>query len=437
MTAPLPPELFGDFLLVQRLARRSATEVLVAVRLGDRSGRTFVVKRPTLGERASGRSAQAIEREGEVLAALRSPLFPQLEAHGALGGLPYIAIEHVRGVTLDELLSDGEALSEGSVHAIALDLAAALAELHRAGFVHGDVSPSNVIVDDAGDIKLLDLGLAKRAGEARDEVSGTAGYIAPEAALAGHASPASDVYGWAVVVAECALGRRLFPERDLASAASRGDLPRDLVSRGETITGLLDALKRDPKARPTSELLAKERAGARPDRAELCTRVEQKIRGEEKSVVEEAAPLVAPAAVAKTAAESLSKKTIAPTERPAAEAQKMVPLRWIVLAGAAVSLFVGGQVTARLSMRSARGSIAYAGAFPRRATLEVDGQKEVLPADGRLSLAPGEHTITLVLPKGTRREYTVRIRPNEHVVLLPARKGTSKDDEDTTEEREP
>ncbi len=147
--------------------------------------------------------------------------------------------------------------------------------------------------------------------------------------------------------------------------------------------------------------------------------------------------MVAPAAVAKTAAESLSKKTIAPTERPAAEAQKMVPLRWIVLAGAAVSLFVGGQVTARLSMRSARGSIAYAGAFPRRATLEVDGQKEVLPADGRLSLAPGEHTITLVLPKGTRREYTVRIRPNEHVVLLPARKGTSKDDEDTTEEREP
>lgn len=436
--APRLPELFGDFLLLKRLSRQSTTEVLLAIRLGDRSGRTFVVKRPILGERASGRSAQAIAREADVLASLKSSAFPQLEARGELCGLPYLAIEHIRGATLEELAHEGETLEEEAVLAIALDLARALAVLHQAGLSHGDVSPSNVIVDDAGDVKLLDLGLVRRIGEARAEVSGTAGYIAPEAALEGEATAQSDVYGWGVVVAECALGRRLFPERDLASAASRGDLPRDVLTLTARIQGLASALSRDPSARPTSEAIAEKLGQTRPDRALLCAHVERALRREEQPSDKPEEPKLAPA-IAKTAAEGLSKSIVAspamPSQSPK-DAPKMVPLRWVLLAVAALLLFVAGQVTARLSLRQARGSVSYAGALPRRATLEVDGQKEALPSDGRLFLTPGEHTIALVLPKGTRREYTFRIRPNEHVVLLPARKGTSKDDEDA-EERDP
>lgn len=441
MSIPFVPELFGDFLLVQRLSRSAMSEVLVAVRLGDRTGRTFVLKRPTLGERASGRSAQAILREGEVLAAVRASSLPALEARGELGGLPYVAIEHVRGATLDELLRAGDSLSEEAVRAVALDTARALAALHKAGFSHGDVTTSNVVVDDTGDGKLVDLGLARRIGEARDEVSGTAGYLAPEAVLPGEVKAASDVYGWAVVVAECALGRAVFPERDLASAANRGEIPRELSAWDERMPKLRAALSRDPSARPTAEELVRALEGMTIDRAALCERVEAHMRGEQPKLLTPTAPMVVPA---KAAPEGSLRPTLieeAPDkpkeERRSTAPHSAVPLRSVaLLIVLGVALFAAGQVSARLGMRNARGSVSYAGALPKRATLEVDGQKEVMPADGRLSLPPGEHTIALVLPKGARREYTVRIRPNEHVVLLPMKKSAGRDDEEA-EEREP
>ncbi|WP_156339259.1 serine/threonine protein kinase [Chondromyces crocatus] len=249
------PELFGDFLLVQRLARSPMAEVLLAVRLGDRSGRTFVVKRPVLGERASGRAAQAISREAEVLEAVRVPGLPALEAAGAMAGLPYIAQEHVRGVPLDELLARVGRLPSVAAAAVGRDLARALSALHAAGWVHGDVTPSNVIVDDAGEARLLDLGIARHIGERRAEVAGKPGYVAPEAALPGAASTAEDAFGLGVVLAECVLGRRLFPERDLVEAAARADTPREVATLEQALPGLSPALARRPEQRPSLTVL--------------------------------------------------------------------------------------------------------------------------------------------------------------------------------------
>ena len=97
-------ERFGEFLLLRRLAQSLMAEVFVAIRLGDKDGRTVIVKRPKLGERASGESAQAILREAEVLAEVRAPTLVALEAKGEVAGLPYVAVEHVRGVAGDVLV---------------------------------------------------------------------------------------------------------------------------------------------------------------------------------------------------------------------------------------------------------------------------------------------------------------------------------------------
>src|SRR6185436_15169380 len=105
------------------------------------------------------------------------------------------------------------------------------------------------LVDDAGEARLVDFGLATRIGSKHVEIAGKPGYIAPEAVRAVEASPAEDVYGWGVVVAECALGRRLFPERALAEAASRADAPRAVAELGDWATSACDALRRDPAAR--------------------------------------------------------------------------------------------------------------------------------------------------------------------------------------------
>ena len=272
MLAPLP-EVFGDFLLIGRIAQSARAEVLLAVRLGDRSGRTHVLKRPALGERPSGPSAQGIAREAEVLAAVRAPTLVALEAAGEIAGLPYLAVEHVRGAPLDVLLARGGPLPAAAARAVAVDLARALAALHAAGWVHSDVAPSNVLVDDAGEARLIDLGAAARAGVRRTGITGKPGYAAPEAVRPVEAAAAEDVYAWGVVVAECALGRRLFDERDLAEAGSRGEPGRALSDVGDDEPEVRAALGRDPGARPSAEALAAA-LGARPlDRSTLAERV--------------------------------------------------------------------------------------------------------------------------------------------------------------------
>jgi len=442
VSAPFQPELFGDFLLVQRLSRRAMAEVLVAVRLGDRSGRTLVLKRPVLGERASGRAAQAIAREGEVLAEVRGAGLPLLEARGELAGLPYVAIEHVRGAPLDDLVAAGGSLEPGPLRALALDLARALAALHEKGFIHGDVAPSNVIVDDAGEARLVDLGLARRIGETTAEVAGTPGYVAPEAALPGEARPALDVYGWAAVVAECALGRPIHAEKDLASAATRGELPRELRAWEEHLPGLGAALSRDPAARPEAAALVAGLAALSIDRSALAERVDGWMRGEGKTALTPTAPMVVEArpAAGQTPVPRIQPTVVEGLSRQAPSAPWASPARWIAVVALVGLAFAAGSFSSRLRSSPPplprQAWVTFGTAVPARAQIELDGQKVPSPADGRLLLAPGEHTLTVVLPKGARREYTFHVRPNENVVLLPPRRPAGSSDEGT-EDREP
>ncbi|UQA62953.1 serine/threonine protein kinase [Polyangium aurulentum] len=442
MSAPFQPELFGDFLLVQRLSRRAMAEVLVAVRLGDRSGRTLVLKRPVLGERASGRAAQAIAREGEVLAAVRGAGLPQLEARGELAGLPYVAIEHVRGAPLDELIAAGGGLEPGPLRALALDLARALGALHEKGFIHGDVAPSNVIVDDAGEARLVDLGLARRIGETTGELAGTPGYVAPEAALPGEARPALDVYGWAAVVAECALGRPIHAEKELASAATRGEPPRELRAWEEHLPGLGAALSRDPAARPETASLVAGFAALSIDRSALAERVDGWMRGETNSALTPTAPMVVearPAPGPTPAPQRLQPTVVEGLSGRAPTAPRASPARWISVVALVGLAFAAGSFSSRRGASPPpprQAWVSFGTAVPARAQIELDGQKVPSPADGRLLLAPGEHTLTVVLPKGARREYTFHVRPNENVVLLPPRRPAGSPDEGT-EDREP
>ncbi|EYF04706.1 serine/threonine-protein kinase [Chondromyces apiculatus] len=477
---PFVPELFGDFLLIQRLARSAMAEVLVAVRLGDRSGRTFVVKRPLVGERASGRAAQAIAREAEVLEAVRAAGLPALEAAGEIAGLPYVALEHVRGVALDELLGRGSALPPEAAVGVGRDLARALSALHAAGWVHGDVTPSNVIVDDAGEARLLDLGIARRAGERRDEVAGKPGYVAPEAALAGTgsvASTAEDTYGLGVVLAECVLGRRLFAERDVVEAATRAELPREMAALEQALPGVSAALARRPEQRPTVEALRATLEGLPVDRGLLAEYVLR--AGEQASVgPTPTAPMVMPGRPEPTLAGTPTPGRVAvnpgPEEArgargghegshagehgaglgggpansaqggdaiaariaearglpaPVAPAAALAPvapvapaarLPWVALTLGFALVLVVGILIGRAGDRRSPGKLSIAGTLPRRSQLELDSKPFSMPIGGGVTLSPGAHTLAIVLPRGNRREYTFQVRPNEHIVILPS-----------------
>jgi len=137
---------------------------------------------------------------------------------GAEEGCPFIVMELAPGRILRAVAVE-DRLSVRRVAAIADQILAGLAAIHRAGYLHGDVKTDNVIVgrsDDGGDvIKLIDLGLACEQGchSALGEdhvISGTPDYLAPEVAMGGAKSVASELYAVGVIVYELLTGTTPF-----------------------------------------------------------------------------------------------------------------------------------------------------------------------------------------------------------------------------------
>src|SRR5439155_5680323 len=109
-------------------------------------------------------------------------------------------------------------------------IADALHLLHEERIVHGDVKPDNVLLDDCGDVKLVDFGIAHLATSTgviqTERLSGSVPYLAPEQLESGRADSRSDVYALGLVAYELLTGRRAFEgEHWVAVAAQR--LARD------------------------------------------------------------------------------------------------------------------------------------------------------------------------------------------------------------------
>ena len=400
------------------------SELFVAVRLSDSSGRALVLKRPRVGERPSGPAAQAILREVDALEAVGGAGVATLAASGTVAGLPFVVTDLVRGASLREILRGGSLLP-AEVALVAFDLAASLERVHDAGLVHGDVVPANLVIDDAGELCLLDFGIALRVGETRSVVAGTAGYLAPEALRIGAAACASeDVYAWGLVVAECARGEPLFVERSLAEAASRGDVVLDDLD-APMAKLVRAALDRDPAKRPSARAIRSELdVWARSSREALAARA---VRGEDVSTKTPTptVPMVvaggsspAPTVVDARPGRSVPTHDVgSPTSSLAIDAAT----RWRTLALAllGVVLVAGGIVVGRFSSRSHAGALSVGPGLPRGVKLELDGRPFAPPIDGTpVGLSPGHHALVLAR-NSERRELPLQVRAGEHLVLVP------------------
>jgi serine/threonine protein kinase len=154
-----------------------------------------------LKRRSAGALSCALLEEGRKLAKLSHRNIVKVHGAALECGDVGIWMELVRGASLREVVSDSGAMDPAEVVALGKDVCSALAEMHRAGFVHGDVKPDNVMRDDEGRAVLLDLGSA-RALDCSDAslVSGTRAYVAPEILEGGAPTPASDVYALAMMM---------------------------------------------------------------------------------------------------------------------------------------------------------------------------------------------------------------------------------------------
>ncbi|MGQ9574850.1 MAG: serine/threonine-protein kinase [Thermoguttaceae bacterium] len=136
----------------------------------------------------------------------------------------YVVMPWLSGATLAARLAGGRRLPLALVFWVARQVAEALAALHEAGWMHGDVKPGNILVSPEGHVTLLDLGFARRLDRAdpsfQRRISGTYHYIAPEAlSRALNVDIRSDIYSLGVVLFEMLCGRLPFEGEDAADLA--------------------------------------------------------------------------------------------------------------------------------------------------------------------------------------------------------------------------
>ncbi|MBA2948605.1 Stk1 family PASTA domain-containing Ser/Thr kinase [Streptomyces himalayensis] len=148
-------------------------------------------------------------REAKSVARLSHPNVVGVYDQGTDGGYVYLAMEYVAGCTLRDVLRERGALQPRAALDILEPVLAALGAAHRAGFVHRDMKPENVLIGDDGRVKVADFGLVRAVDTVTSTtgaVLGTVSYLAPEQIEHGTSDPRVDVYACGVVLYEMLTG---------------------------------------------------------------------------------------------------------------------------------------------------------------------------------------------------------------------------------------
>jgi tRNA A-37 threonylcarbamoyl transferase component Bud32 len=254
----LGPE--GRYRLVRRLGVGGMGEVWEADDsvLGRRVALKVLVQELADDPRATRRFV----REARATAKLTHPNVTRVYDFGRDGGLPYLVMELLEGDTLADRLAGGplppaEAARIGAAVADALDAA------HSQGIIHRDIKPSNVLLTPAGEVKVMDFGIAAAADETHSTTGGglygTAAYISPERAAGQAATPAADLYSLGAVLYELLTGRPPFLADSpvLVVRAHLHERPRPVRELAPWVPARLAdaceaALAKDPAQRPSS-----------------------------------------------------------------------------------------------------------------------------------------------------------------------------------------
>ncbi|WP_309096846.1 Stk1 family PASTA domain-containing Ser/Thr kinase [Streptomyces sp.] len=212
-------------------------------------------------------------REAKSVARLAHPNVVQVFDQGTDGGYVYLAMEYVAGCTLRDVLRERGALQPRAALDILEPVLAALGAAHRAGFVHRDMKPENVLIGDDGRVKVADFGLVRAVDTVTNTtgtVLGTVSYLAPEQIENGTADPRVDVYACGVMLHEMLTGDKPH-DGDSPAVILYKHLHEDVPPPSAAVPGLaheLDemvasATARTPEIRPYDAvaLLAQVREG--------------------------------------------------------------------------------------------------------------------------------------------------------------------------------
>ncbi|GAA2866991.1 hypothetical protein GCM10010517_26510 [Streptosporangium fragile] len=174
----------------------------------------------------------------------------------------YIVSEYVDGVSLERLVRDKGPRDEDGLTRLALATAGALAAIHRAGVVHRDFKPANVLIGADGP-RVIDFGIARAfdQGTATASIMGTPAYMSPEQLAGGTVGPETDVFSWAATMIFAASGRAAFGEDTIPAILNR------VINHQPDLSAL------PPSLRPLAAACLDKQPANRPTAADIMLRI--------------------------------------------------------------------------------------------------------------------------------------------------------------------
>lgn len=252
------PGWVGGYRLLARLGSGGMGVVYLGRSPGGRAVAVKVV-RDGLGRDAHYRARfhREVAAARKVTGTFTAPLLdaaPEAE-------VPWLVMDYLPGLSLRESVEAFGGLPSATLRLLAVALAEALADIHRAGLAHRDLKPENILLTSAGP-RVIDFGIARpedaTAITMAGTLLGTPGFMSPEQASGGLAGPASDIFALGAVLAFAATGLEPFNAGDRAATLARVRSARvdldGITDRG--LRALVAAcLRREPERRPSAAAL--------------------------------------------------------------------------------------------------------------------------------------------------------------------------------------
>jgi tRNA A-37 threonylcarbamoyl transferase component Bud32 len=244
----------GRFLVRREIGRGGMSRVYEALDPAiDRAVALKVLSASGMDEGARSRFFQELRLLGKV----QSDHIVRVYEFGEHNDALYLVMELLEGEDLDASIAAGRVATIERKLDIALQVAEAVSQIHRAGIVHRDIKPGNVFLESSGRAKLLDFGIAHSGPrESGGTIIGTPEYLAPEQ-IRGRATVASDVYSYGVLLFQLFTGRKPFTGDDVLAILSKVAfecLPSEPIVSArvpDSVGRLIMSLAaKDPQARP-------------------------------------------------------------------------------------------------------------------------------------------------------------------------------------------
>ncbi len=219
-TVPQPGENIGPYTVIGELGRGGMALVLEVEARETGARRALKILLPG---RSTAGMARRFQGEFRALSRLDHPGVLKVFDGGMHEGQPWFAMERIEGKVLKTVAQEWRSLPPAErfrrARKVLIELARALEYIHARGLVHRDVTPSNIMMQPSGHVKLMDFGVVKDPGQdltTVGEVVGTVAYIAPEQISGGAVDERADLYSLGAVFYLLLTGRRPFNARSLA-----------------------------------------------------------------------------------------------------------------------------------------------------------------------------------------------------------------------------